>query len=115
MADYKLRIENDEVYSYYPLPQYGEGISSKELVMTKEVFIKCYEEWILKDKKMENDINITKNELPIRELNEEQKNLLKNAMNLYTVVIEQFPELYLRNDFFEVKEIVFETFDILFE
>lgn len=48
MPEYELRIENDEVYSYYPLPQYGNGIAKKELVMTKEVFIKCYEEWILK-------------------------------------------------------------------
>lgn len=48
-------------------------------------------------------------------MNEEQKKLLKNAINLYEEVVEQFPELYLSNDFFEVKEIVFETFGIEFD
>lgn len=35
----ELRFENDELYHYYPLPQYGEGISKRDLVMTKEVFM----------------------------------------------------------------------------
>lgn len=42
----ELRFENDELYHYYPLPQYGKGISKRDLVMTKEVFIECYNRWI---------------------------------------------------------------------
>lgn len=47
MSGYELKIENDEVYSYYPLPQYGEGVAKKELVMTKEIFLECYKKWVL--------------------------------------------------------------------
>lgn len=41
-----LEFENDSLYHYYPLPQYGEGVCKKELIMTKEIFIECYKRWI---------------------------------------------------------------------
>ena len=41
-----LEFEDDKLYHYYPLPQCGSNICKKELVMTKEIFIKCYERWI---------------------------------------------------------------------
>ena len=41
-----LQFENDELYHIVPLPQYGKDVVRKELVMTKEVFVKCYKEWI---------------------------------------------------------------------
>lgn len=47
MSGYELKIKNDEVYSYYPLSQYGEGVAKKELVMTKEIFLECYKKWAL--------------------------------------------------------------------
>ena len=47
MTDETLEFENDSLYRYYPLPQYGEGICKKELVMTKETFIECYSRWIM--------------------------------------------------------------------
>lgn len=49
MNEETLKFENDKLYHYYPLPQCGEGVCKKDLVMTKEIFKKCYEEWILKD------------------------------------------------------------------
>lgn len=47
MNEEELRFENDELYHYFPLPQYGEGIAKKDLVMTKEVFVECFKKWIL--------------------------------------------------------------------
>ena len=44
--DGHLKFEDDKLYLYYPLPQYGEGICKKDLVMTKEIFIECYKRWI---------------------------------------------------------------------
>lgn len=41
-----LEFENDELYHYYPLPQCGEGVYKKDLVMTKKIFTECYERWI---------------------------------------------------------------------
>jgi len=41
-----LKFEDDKLYYYRPLPQYGGGICKKELVMTKEIFIECYKRWI---------------------------------------------------------------------
>lgn len=49
-----LKFEDDKLYHYYPLPQYGDGICKKELVMTKEIFIACYKRWI-KGEEDEND------------------------------------------------------------
>ena len=54
MINEELRFENDKLYHYVPLPQYGEGIAKKELVMTKEVFIECYNKWI---KEQNNESN----------------------------------------------------------
>lgn len=40
-------IDNDEVLvKYTPLPQYDEGIYKYEYVITKDIFIACYERWI---------------------------------------------------------------------
>ena len=44
--DEHLKFEDDKLYHYYPLPQYGDGICKKDLVMTKEIFIECYKRWI---------------------------------------------------------------------
>jgi hypothetical protein len=44
--DEHLEFEDDKLYHYYPLPQYGDGICKKDLVMTKEIFIACYKRWI---------------------------------------------------------------------
>jgi len=41
-----IEIRGDDVVCLTPLPQYGEGISEYELVMTKEIFIECYNRWI---------------------------------------------------------------------
>lgn len=47
MIDEHLKFEDDKLYHYYPLPQYGKGIWKKDLVMTKEIFIECYKRWII--------------------------------------------------------------------
>lgn len=47
MTSERLEFEKDNLYRYIPLPQYGEGICKKELVMTKETFIECYSRWIV--------------------------------------------------------------------
>ena len=46
MINEHLKFEDDKLYHYYPLLQYGDGICKKELVMTKEIFIACYKRWI---------------------------------------------------------------------
>lgn len=47
MTSERLKFEKDNLYHYTPLPQYGEDICKKELVMTKEAFIECYSRWIV--------------------------------------------------------------------
>ena len=42
----ELKFQDDEVYVYTPLPQYGEGICEVKLVMTKDIFKECYKRWI---------------------------------------------------------------------
>jgi len=42
----ELQFQDDEVYAYTPLPQYGEGIYDVKLVMTKDIFKECYKRWI---------------------------------------------------------------------
>ena len=46
MTNETLEFEDDRLYHYYPLPQYGEGVCKKDLIMTKEIFIECYKRWI---------------------------------------------------------------------
>lgn len=46
MTDETFEFENDSLYRYYPLPQYGKGVCKQDLVMTKEIFIECYKRWI---------------------------------------------------------------------
>ena len=41
-----LEFEDDKLYHYYPLPQCEDGTCRREIVMTKEFFIECYERWI---------------------------------------------------------------------
>lgn len=48
MTSERLEFEKDNLYRYIPLPQYGDGMYKKELVMTKETFIECYSRWIVK-------------------------------------------------------------------
>lgn len=45
----KVEIENDTVYSVETIEQYDDGtkIVRRIPVMTKDIFIKCYETWIL--------------------------------------------------------------------
>ena len=59
--DGHLKFEDDKLYLYYPLPQYGEGICKKDLVMTKEIFIECYKRWI-KGEKEDKEIRHDRNE-----------------------------------------------------
>lgn len=49
----KFVFDGDLLYKHTPLPQYGDGIAKVELVMTKEVFIECYNKWI-KGKEVED-------------------------------------------------------------
>ena len=58
MNEEELRFENDKLYHYYPLPQYGEGIAKKDLVMTKEVFVECFKKWILANNEDRADPNV---------------------------------------------------------
>ena len=41
-----LIFEGDKLYRYIPLRHYGEGVYKKDLVMTKKVFVECYNMWI---------------------------------------------------------------------
>lgn len=41
-----LEFEKDNLYRYTPLPQCGKDMYKRELVMTKETFIECYNKWI---------------------------------------------------------------------
>lgn len=41
-----FEIVNDELVRYIPTPQYGNGMAQREVIITKEAFIKCYNEWI---------------------------------------------------------------------
>ena len=55
MNEQRLEITNDAVYAVTPLPQFSTSneVVKMELVMTKEVFQKCYKKWILEDNKDE--------------------------------------------------------------
>ena len=46
MSDGELRFEDDKLFAYVPLPQYGDEIYQVQLVMTKEIFQECYKKWI---------------------------------------------------------------------
>jgi len=47
MTSERLEFEKDNLYRYTPLPQYGEDMYKRELVMTKEAFIECYNRWVM--------------------------------------------------------------------
>lgn len=55
MTSERLEFEKDNLYRYTPLPQYGENMYKKELVMTKEAFIECYKRWIKEVEDERND------------------------------------------------------------
>ena len=66
MMKTELRIIDDAVYEFTPMPQCGEGVVSTHPVMTKEIFKECYKKWILEEEKTYikiegavNDTNIT--------------------------------------------------------
>ena len=46
MDEQSLKFYDDKLYTYTPLPLYGEGIYKVDLVMTKEIFQECYKRWI---------------------------------------------------------------------
>lgn len=46
MSEEELRFEDDKLFVYTPLPQYGDGICKVQLVMTKEIFQECYKRWV---------------------------------------------------------------------
>ena len=46
MNDAELKFEDDKLWCIVPLPQYGKDVCRRELVMTKEVFVACYNKWI---------------------------------------------------------------------
>ena len=46
MSNEELRFDNDKLFAYVPLPQYGDEIYQVQLVMTKEIFQECYKKWI---------------------------------------------------------------------
>jgi len=46
MNEEELRFNDDKLFVYTPLPQYGDGICKVQLVMTKEIFQECYNRWI---------------------------------------------------------------------
>lgn len=41
-----FEVEDDVVVKYTPMPELGENIYKNEVVMTKEIFQKCYNQWI---------------------------------------------------------------------
>lgn len=46
MGEEELKFDDDKLFVCTPLPQYGDGICKVQLVMTKEIFQKCYKMWI---------------------------------------------------------------------
>ena len=46
IEDVKIVIEDDNVYTVIPRPDFGKNISQYHLVMTKEIFQECYKRWI---------------------------------------------------------------------
>ena len=43
-----FEIVNNELVKYIPMPQYGNGMTQREVVITREAFIECYNKWINK-------------------------------------------------------------------
>lgn len=52
-----IRIDDDSVVVETPLPgEHGDAIlCRRQTVMTKEIFIKCYEKWILNNNKEDSN------------------------------------------------------------
>ena len=46
MKEEELGFVDDKLFVYTPRPQYGDGICTVQLVMTKEIFQECYKRWI---------------------------------------------------------------------
>lgn len=45
-----FEIQDDVLIKNTPVPNIGNNIIRQEIVIDKETFIKCYEEWIEKEK-----------------------------------------------------------------
>jgi len=46
MDEQYFEFQDDKLYAYTPLPQYGESICKEDLVITKDIFRECYKRWI---------------------------------------------------------------------
>ncbi len=46
MCEEEIIFEGDKVRRCVPLPKYGGEVCKLELIMTKEIFVECYEKWI---------------------------------------------------------------------
>ena len=46
----KLRISNDALYLDIPRPELGNNVWETHLIMTKEMFMICYDVWIKENK-----------------------------------------------------------------
>ena len=43
-------IDNNVLIKNIPVPEIGNNIYRQEIVIDKDAFVKCYEEWIVKEK-----------------------------------------------------------------
>lgn len=47
-------FKGDAVYIFIPCPEIGAQFVKQQLLMTKEIFIACYEKWV---KNIDNEVN----------------------------------------------------------
>ena len=55
MTKETLSFDGDKLYYERPLPEYGDTICERRLVMTKEIFLTCYKKWVLGEEEGNND------------------------------------------------------------
>ena len=59
MSSCHLTLDGDELYINMPVFEGGEFVGYKrQLIMTKELFVQCYEKWILNKDKEEEDTQL---------------------------------------------------------
>ena len=46
MTREELIFDDDKLYRVVPLIVFGDDVCTKELIITKEIFIECYKKWI---------------------------------------------------------------------
>lgn len=46
MSKIHFEIEDNAVVKYTPMPELGENTYKAEVVMTKDIFKKCYKKWV---------------------------------------------------------------------